>query len=122
MVMCMILLSACSKQGKSYDKSVSKNDTITQNRNGNINAERLKKFIANVDKGKVDRINLNRYTMEGDPIITQLYFNGKDIEMAQDNSKDKFGGQDKDDIYYYTFKGGKQLKENLLKYLKENGF
>jgi len=82
----------------------------------------LQKFIYNVDKDIKDRVNLIMSTVEGDPITTQLYYNGKDIIIATDSSKDKFGGQDKDKIIYNTIKGGSQLKDNLVKYLKDKGF
>jgi hypothetical protein len=116
----ILTFSACSKQGEGYQKSVSKNDTITYSLNGDVNTQRLQKFINNVEKGIKDRVNLVRYTTEGDPIITQLYFNGKDIQIATDSSKDKFGGTDKNKILYNTIYGGKQLKDNLLKYLNDN--
>lgn len=122
MVTCMLVFIACSSQGKNYDKSVDNKDTITYSFSGTENDERLQKFIDNVDEGKTDRINLVRYTTEGDPIITQLYFNGEDIEIALDNSKDKFGGRDKYRVVHDTIKGGEQLKDNLIKYLKDNSF
>lgn len=116
----MLIFSACNKQEENYYKSNSKDDTITYNLKGNVNADRLTKFIDNVDRGIKDRINLVRYTTEGDPIITQLYFNSEDIQISTDNSKDKFGGSDKNKIIYNTLKGGKQLKDNLLSYLNDN--
>ncbi|MFL0245549.1 DUF4362 domain-containing protein [Candidatus Clostridium stratigraminis] len=103
-----------------YYKSESKDDTITYNLKGNVNADRLTKFVDNVDKDIKDRINIVRYTTEGDPIITQLDFDGKDIQVSTDNSKDKYGGPDKNKIIYNTIKGGNQIKSNLLNYLNDN--
>lgn len=117
-----VYLERTPNQGESYNKSVSENDTITYNFRGIANYDRLQKFLNNVDKSKIDRINLVRYTIEGDPIITQLYFNEKDIVIAIDSSKDKFGGQDKNKILYSSIKGGKQLKDDLIKYLKNYNF
>ncbi|PJI10100.1 MULTISPECIES: DUF4362 domain-containing protein [Clostridium] len=123
-VVSMLIFSACGRQEEGYSKygikNVSKNDTITYSLKDNVNTDRLQKFIDNVSKGIKDRINLVRYTTEGDPIITQLYFNGKYIQIYIDNSKDKFGGANKNEILYNKIKGGKQLKDNLLKYLKDN--
>ena len=116
----MLIFSSCSKQEEKYYKYVSENNTITCKLNENVNTGRLTKFIDNVDKGIKDRINLVRYTTEGDLIITQLYFNGEDIKVATDNSKDKFGGQDKNKVIYNTINGRKQLKDNLLNYLRDN--
>ena len=118
---CMLIFASCTKQVEYYNKSVSKNDTITYSLKGTSNAARLQKFIDNVSENKKDIINLVRYTTEGDPITTQLYFNGKNIEIAIDRSKDKFGGQDKDNILYDTIKEGNQLKDDLLKYLSDTG-
>jgi hypothetical protein len=121
-ILSMLIFSACNKQGEKYYKSVSENDIITYSLNGNINKDRQSKFIDNVEKGIKDRISLVRYTTEGDPLITQLYFNGESIQIAIDNSNDKFAGKDKNKIIYNKINGGKQLKENLLNYLKDNHF
>jgi hypothetical protein len=121
-VISILIFSVYNKQGAKYNKSVSENDTISYSLNGNSNTDRLTKFIDNVDKGIKDRINLVRYTTEGDPIITQLYFNGEVIQIANDNSKDKYRGQDKSKIIYNKINGGNQLKDNLLSYLKDNHF
>jgi hypothetical protein len=137
---CILILASCNKQEASYDKSLSgnsfkesvsensyeesigKNDIISFTLTETINAERLQKFIDNTDKIKKDRINLIISTDEGDPIITQLYFDGKDIIIAIDNSKDKFAGTDRYKIFYKTISGGSQMKDNLVKYLKDFGF
>lgn len=103
-----------------YYKPESKDDTIIYNLKGNVNTDRLTKFVDNVDKDIKDRVNIVRYTTEGDPIITQLYFDGKDIQVSTDNSKDKYGGQDKNKIIYNTIKGGNEIKNNLLSYLNDN--
>lgn len=118
----MLIFTACSNQEGSYDSSISKKDTITFSLNGNLNNERLQNFIDNVDASKNDKVNIVNYTTEGDPIITQLNYNCRDIVIAIDSSKDKFGGQDKNKILYNTINGGKQLKDNLLKYLVDNHF
>lgn len=120
--MSLLIVSGCGNQWKSYVKPVNKNDTITYSLGGNVNTDRLQKFIDNVDKDKKDRVNLIRYTDEGDPIIIHLYFNGENIEIAIDSSNDRFSGQDKNRIYYKTIDGGKQLNKNLLKYLNDNRF
>ena len=112
----------CNILGKGLDISLSKEDTITNSFNGATNTERLVKFIENVGNKKKDKINIIRFTTEGDPITTQFNFNGKDIEISTDLSKDKFGGSDKNKIIHTKISGSTELKDNLLKYLGDNGF
>ncbi|MHB8130441.1 MAG: DUF4362 domain-containing protein [Mobilitalea sp.] len=120
---CMLILTSCINTGDAYDKSVNDSDTITYSNNGVItNTERLDKFIENVADMKKDRININRFTDEGDPIITQFYFNKTNIEIFIDRSKDKFGGKDKDKIIHETIDNSDGLIEALNKYLVDNNF
>ena len=118
----LLIFTSCSNQKESYHNSINKKDTITFSLNGNLNTERLRNFIDNVAANKSDKVNIVHFTIEGDPIITQLNYNGKNIVIATDYSKDKFGGQDKDKILYTTINGDKQLKDNLLKYLLDYHF
>lgn len=121
-VLFMFILLSCNREDEQFHKSVSKEDTITYSFKGNSNSDRLEKFLENIDKKKKDKIVIVRYTTEGDPTYTQFYFDGKNIKIAIDVSEDKFGGQDKDEIIYDTIKGGNELKDNLTKYLSDNGF
>jgi hypothetical protein len=120
-VICLLIFTSCAKKTDGYDKSVGSDDTITHDINGTSNADRLLKFTDNIKKGKKDRINIIKYTTEGDPIIAQLYFNGKNIEAVVDNTKDKFAG-DSRKIKYDTIKGGSKLIDNLMEYLNDNNF
>lgn len=118
-VICVIVFAYYYNRSQNYDTSVSKEDTITYSIKGNLNTERLQKYIDCVANKKKDKINIIEYTTEGDPITTQLKYNGKNIMVSIDSSKDKFGGQDKNKIIYNTISGDNQLKDNLLKYLTD---
>jgi hypothetical protein len=101
-----------------YDRSVSKENTIDYNRlSKEVNTDRFDEFLKNVEDENKDRINIIHYTIEGDPLITQLYFNGKDVIIYEDNSKDGWGGPDKDKIIQTTIKGSNKLKDDLFKYI-----
>lgn len=114
---CILINVSCSKQNEYYDKSISSENTITYEVDETINSDRLQKFIDKVNNNKEDRINLIKYTIEGDPIITQLHCNGDTIEIAIDRSKDEFGGKDKDIID----KNSIDIKE-LQQYLQDRDF
>jgi hypothetical protein len=120
--MCMLIFVSCTKNEYVYNKSVSQIDTITHyNIGGTENADRLLKFAENVEQKDKDTINIIKQTTEGDPIIVQLYFNGRDVEIAIDKSKDKFADKDKDKITYHTIKRSKNMMEDVFAYLYNNG-
>lgn len=61
-------------------------------RHGEIeNKERLKDFLNHVEKGQKDRIRVVRYTVEGDPILHDLDYDGVVIKSTKDKRRDKFG-------------------------------
>lgn len=109
---CIVMTVSCSKKNEYYDKSISSENTITYEFDETINIDRLQKFIDKVNNDKEDRINLIKYTVEGDPIITQLYYTGDIIEIAIDRSNDEFGGQDKDIIEQNSI-DSKELQQYL---------
>ena len=107
-----------SAKANHYDRSVSRENTIDYSRlSKEISTDRFDDFLKNVEDKNKDRINIIHYTIEGDPIITQLYFNGKDVIIYEDNSKDGYGGPDKDKIIQTVIKGSNELKDDLLKYI-----
>lgn len=115
--LCMLMLSACTNNEKSYKEKLDQSDTITYSAVSAENTDRLQKFTDNIDAGKKDRINLVRFTTNGDPIITQLHYTGKLIEITVDNSQDRSGSNDNDKIIHQTINDSSKLKETLLTYL-----
>lgn len=120
-MICMLVVS-CSKKTEQGNDSISKNDVVTYDLGEDPDTSRLEKFVNNVESDKKDKVSLVSRTIEGDPITTQLNFDGKEIEIATDISKDRFGGPDKEKVIYETIKGDNKLKENLLKYLNDHNF
>ncbi|MFJ7934524.1 DUF4362 domain-containing protein [Sporosarcina sp. NPDC096371] len=60
--------------------------------NGEIeNIERFKEFLNNVEKGKNDNIRVVIYTVEGDPMLHELEYDGEVIKSTTDTRRDKFG-------------------------------
>lgn len=74
------------------DAAIKNGDIV--NLHGEItNIDRFKAFIKNIDSGKTDLIRITSYTVEGDPIITVVYYDGNKIECYEDNTRDAFGGE-----------------------------
>ena len=99
------------------DKKTQSNDIQSPIEDTN-QKNRFNQFIAN-SKGSVrDNIKITYYTLEGDPIISELSFNGQNFEVTVDTTKDRFGQrtinkltctkieqEEKDSIVYYELTG-----------------
>lgn len=55
------------------------------------NKERFKEFLNNVEVGQKDNIRVVRYTIEGDPMLHDLDYDGEVIKSKRDSRRDKFG-------------------------------
>lgn len=55
------------------------------------NAERWTEFTSNVKSEVNDKVRVTQYTIEGDPILYELTYNGEAIKFVYDNSMDNFG-------------------------------
>ncbi len=54
--------------------------------------EKWDSFLAKVKALESASIDIIQFTMEGDPIITYLYFNGQEFYVVRDNTRDAFAG------------------------------
>jgi hypothetical protein len=55
------------------------------------NIKRLQQFYDNVKNGKKDTIRVVNYTIEGDPLLHDLEYDGEVIKSTFDTRRDKFG-------------------------------
>ncbi|MCL6603313.1 MAG: DUF4362 domain-containing protein [Paenibacillus sp.] len=55
------------------------------------NMYKLDKFILDTESKTQSKVNITRFTKEGDPIYIHLDFNGREILMEKDSSRDKNG-------------------------------
>jgi hypothetical protein len=65
----LILISGCS-----YNPS---DEDIVDSHGEITNLEKFMKFVENVNQGIEDKIRVVRYTIEGDPMLHDLDFDGK---------------------------------------------
>jgi len=95
-IICLILsvfvLSACN----TYTLQDAKNNgDIIVGHLGPMNSEKIDSFVADFEKQKASKLRITSYTTEGDPILSDLYYDGKQINYTFDNSRDKHGGKQK---------------------------
>ncbi|MEJ8305312.1 DUF4362 domain-containing protein [Saccharibacillus sacchari] len=75
-----------------YDsKQAAANGDIVHFLNKIENFDAWERFIRSVDEGTPDSVHYVAYTIEGDPLFTDLVFDGKKIQYTHDTTHDKFG-------------------------------
>ncbi|QTD41906.1 DUF4362 domain-containing protein [Sporosarcina sp. Te-1] len=90
-VLWVIQLIACGqdKEGSST-KSVEDVDVINHHR-GIEGLEKMERFYSDFQNGKTSDLRIVHYTLEGDPIVTDLAYDGKKLQVTFDSSRDAFG-------------------------------
>lgn len=93
------LLAACNtsngsekiqERGKPSVKGVSDVDVV--NTHGGVEGvEKMQGFYEDVQKGLASDLRIVHYTIEGDPMVTDLSYNGDTIEVEHDTTRDTFG-------------------------------
>ena len=58
---------------------------------GIVGFERMQDFYDTIQKGIASDIRIVHYTIEGDPIVTDLTFNGESLEVEHDSTRDSYG-------------------------------
>ncbi|MFK9090878.1 DUF4362 domain-containing protein [Bacillus salipaludis] len=97
-------------------KKPTKNEVV-EIHGGLENIERLDLFVQKTNSGKKDKVRLTRYTIEGDSIFQDLEYDGSNLAIKVDTTKDKFGGGE---ISNYVCKGIQKQESNTeTKYLIE---
>ncbi len=84
-----------NSQNKPYtsEEAIKRGDVVQTNITVN-NFDRFKKFLSNYNDEKADKIRITGYTIEGDPIFTDLDYDGKKIHYTNDNSNDAYGAKE----------------------------
>ncbi|OIK13778.1 DUF4362 domain-containing protein [Bacillus sp. MUM 13] len=96
----LMVLSGCTKteeessgSGSGYDsKEATKRGDVVFAHSGLKNFSRFEEFLNNMKNHEKDKIRVTGYSHEGDPIFTDLNYDGKAIKYTEDSSNDKHGG------------------------------
>lgn len=89
----LLLATGCSSasQNYTYETAIQNGDIVSEGTTtGNL--DKFYKFLADIESHQPSEVKITRYTKEGDPIFSNLKFDGEKIEVFEDASKDKFGG------------------------------
>ncbi|MBB4826284.1 hypothetical protein HNO89_003543 [Sporosarcina luteola] len=86
-----IQLTACSHDTVvRSSKGIEDVDVINQLR-GIDGIEKMERFYSDFQNGKIADLRIVHYTLEGDPIVTDLAYDGKKLQVTFDGSRDAFG-------------------------------
>jgi hypothetical protein len=77
-VLLLILITGCS-----YNPS---DEDIVDSHGEITNSEKFMKFVENVNQGREDKIRVVRYTIEGDPMLHDLEYDGEIITSTTDTT------------------------------------
>lgn len=89
----LLTLTGC---GTSYpsEEAIKNGDIVMTPERANI--DRFEIFLKKVDAQKKDTIRMTNYTTEGDAIIEDITFDGKEFEYSLDSSRDEYGSETDD--------------------------
>ncbi|GGH23624.1 DUF4362 domain-containing protein [Paenibacillus segetis] len=90
-----LFLTGCNSYNSYSSEEAKKNGDIITGPPGEINFEKIDKFIEDIKKDVESKIRITSYTEEGDPILNDLIYKNGIIEYTYDSSRDKYGGKDK---------------------------
>jgi len=88
-----MILTGCNTVSPYSLQDAKGNGDIVVGPGGPLNTEKIISFISNVEKDQESKLRITSFTDEGDPIISDLYFDGEKIQYRYDSSRDKFGGK-----------------------------
>ena len=87
-----LLLTGCKAASTYTSQEAKKNGDIVVGPGGPLNTDKIIPFLTSVDKGQESDLRITSYTDEGDPIISDLHYDGKKIKYSYDTSRDEYGG------------------------------
>lgn len=112
---------------KKYDPETAIANGDVVNVQGDVtNIEKFNEFMMNYKENTPDLLRTVFYTIEGDPIIQVIYYDGAKVIVYRDSSRDAFGGNNKgihkftgneilEEVYEVEYADGKKAKR--IKYL-----
>ena len=99
LLLLVVILSGCSYattqtvvSTNTQAMSFTENEEDIVDKHGEVaNFERMEEFLSNIEWQSEDHIRIVHYTVEGDPIIQEVDFDGVIFTYVYDNTHDKFG-------------------------------
>ena len=93
-----IIIDRLKEYPDSYQEIIARDDLVIQTVDGHLlNRQLFDDFLNSVEQGQSAEVIVAQFTVEGDPCLGYLVFNGDRFFYLRDNSRDKFGGE----IKYY---------------------
>ncbi|MHC5246830.1 DUF4362 domain-containing protein [Enterococcus sp. LJL90] len=107
--------SSMNNATSDFDSNSSDNNKIISDWGVITNEERLTQFIDNFEQNTADKIIIESYTIEGDPIFQTLVYDGTQIELIEDYSYDSYQNQPELTSKYYNriiFRNGQYILQD----------
>lgn len=90
--MLVLILAACNVNDGNTQKVKGVKNVDVVNSHGSIaGIEKMQSFYNTMQNGVSSDLRIVHYTIEGDPIVLDLTYNGESLVVKDDNTRDKFG-------------------------------
>lgn len=94
MSFCFLTLSGCDGDDYPSEEAIKNGDIVTTPERANV--DRFVTFLQRVDANETDTIRITNYTTEGDAILEDISYDGKQFVYSLDSSRDEHGSQTDD--------------------------
>lgn len=91
MSFCFLTLSGCNGDDYPSEEAIKNGDIVTTPERANI--DRFETFLERVEANKKDTIRITNYTTEGDAILEDITYDGKQFIYSLDSSRDEYGSE-----------------------------
>ena len=89
-----IIIDRLKAYPDSYQEIIKRDDLTIQAPDGRLlNGQLFDNFLNSVEQGRSAEVIIAQFTVEGDPCLGYLLFDGDRFFYLRDNSRDKFGGE-----------------------------
>lgn len=106
---------------ENYDKEEAEKDGCIINIHGKItNGELFDEFLSNISSEADSFVRIISYTIEGDPIITDVDYKDGIFFVREDNSRDNYGSKDETRFNGLEYKFLKKSEKNDIIYYLTN--
>ena len=103
--LCVLVLSGCTGNDYPSEEAIKNGDIVTTPERANI--DRFETFLKRVEVNKKDTIRITNNTTEGDAILEDITYDGKQFIYSLDSSRDEYGSQTDDREKEVCQKNGK---------------
>ncbi|ACB60936.1 hypothetical protein Exig_1476 [Exiguobacterium sibiricum 255-15] len=87
----ILMLAGCASNDYPSEEAIKNGDIVTTPERANV--DQFETFLQRVEANKKDTIRITNYTTEGDAILEDITYDGKQFVYSLDSSRDEYCSQ-----------------------------